>query len=114
MEREQQVGYEPVGNVNQQQAVPQGVSSSVASRLRPLDPNTPSSPWANRAALAPRMVASTVGRMTSDPPRRSPGQGGMRATDLYDSAPNLRGQALPPVMGGTGMANLPSIPSIFR
>lgn len=114
MEREQQVGYEPVGNVNQQQAAPQGVSSSVASRLRPLDPNTPVQTFGQSSNLAPRTVASTAGRMTSDPPRRSTGQGGMRATELYDSAPNVRGQALPPVTGGSGMATLPSIPSIFR
>ena len=53
------------------------------------------------------IAASTVGRLTSDPPRRSPSQGGIRPTDLYPSNGTTYGQALPPVSGGTGIANMP-------
>lgn len=116
MQREQRVDLEPVGRVapSSQQASPAGVDSAIASRLRPLDSNTRIEPLnqsriATSSTLAPRVAASTLGRMTSDPPRRSPGQGGMRATDLYRSAPAVRGQALPPVSGGVGVANLPSM-----
>ncbi|MGB7346727.1 MAG: hypothetical protein WBD20_21070 [Pirellulaceae bacterium] len=50
-------------------------------------------------------VASTLGQLTSDPPRRNANQGGMRATELYPQ--QQYGQSLPPVSGGTGIANLP-------
>ena len=48
---------------------------------------------------APRVAATSVGRMTSDPPRRNQSQGGRRATELYPSGPAVRGQALPPGIG---------------
>ena len=53
------------------------------------------------------IAASTVGRLTSDPPRRTISQGGIRPTDLYPSAPTGHSQALPPASGGTGIANMP-------
>jgi len=111
MEREQRVEYEPVSP---------GVSNAIASRLRPLDSTSgaQSSDQTGRFAssnafAAPRIAASSVGRMTSDPPRRTVGQGGMRPTELYPSGPAVRGQALPPVGGGSGIATLPSLP-FFR
>jgi hypothetical protein len=104
MTREQKVDYEPVGKVGTPQAGPTA-TSSIASRLRPLDSGTPIQPLNSGTQIA----ASTVGRMTSDPPRRTIGQGGLRATDLYPSGPSIRGQALPPNTGGVGIA-MPTLP----
>ena len=101
MEREEKIDYEPVGHVAPQQASPPGASEALASRLRPLAPN-------ERIATsfsAPRIASSTVGRMTSDPPRRTAGQGGMRTTTLTPSNQVVHGQPLPP--SSTGVANLP-------
>jgi hypothetical protein len=109
IEREQKVDYEPVGRVSpQQQASPPGADSAIASRLRPLNSSTRVESFGQ-----PSQFASTVGRMTSDPPRRSTGQGGLRPTNLYPGALGVQGQALPPVGAGVGVANLPSIP-FFR
>ncbi len=116
MEREQKVDYEPVGRVApQQQASPPGTDNSIASRLRPLNSDTRVESFGqpSRFASSSTIAASTVGRMTSDPPRRSTGQGGLRATELYRGLPSGQNQALPPVSGGIGVANLPSIP-FFR
>ena len=120
MQRDQQVDYEPVGQVAPQQANPPGPSNAIASRLRPLDSNTQVVPFgqnrrlaSSNAFAAPRIAASTVGRLTSDPPRRSTGQGGMRPTDLNPVPTGVRGQALPPASTGVGIANMPSIP-FFR
>ncbi|QDT13526.1 hypothetical protein [Planctomycetes bacterium K23_9] len=71
--------------------------------------NTPYGSVANRSmanfpSTSPR-VASSLGRMTSDPPRRNAEQGGLRATDLYPRT--QYSQSLPPVSGGTGVASLP-------
>lgn len=112
MEREQKVDYEPVGRVApQQQGAPPAASTAVASRLRPLSSGTRIESFGRFGA--PRVAASTVGRMTSDPPRRSTGQGGLRPTDLAPSGSTIRAQALPPASTGVGIANLPSIP-FFR
>jgi hypothetical protein len=119
MQRDQRVDYEVVGRVSPQQAGPQGVSATIASRLRPLDTNTSVQPLnqANRFAGStfspPRIAASTVGRLTSDPPRRTTGQGGMLATELTPTASGVRGQALPPVSNGVGVANMRALP-FFR
>ena len=56
-------------------------------------------------------VASSLGQLTSDPPRRNFNQGGLRATELYPRS--QYGQALPPVSSGTGIANLPGM-RLFR
>ncbi len=151
MKREEKVDFEAVGRVAPPaQATPPGVSTQIASRLRPLDSktsvqpmrqpsgyasgwtprtynlannsrgysgygtsfgNTPYSSVANRSqanfpSTAPR-VASSLGRLTSDPPRRTTDQGGMRATDLYPRT--QYSGSLPPVSGGTGIANLPGM-----
>ncbi len=118
MQREETVDWEAVGRVAPNQANPPGINNAIASRLRPLNPNesvAPANSYPQGATsysyAPPRIAASTVGRLTSDPPRRSIGQGGLRANDL---APRVHGQALPPVNGGgVGVANLPSLP-MFR
>lgn len=123
MQREQTTELEVVGKV----ALPtsQGPSNAIASRLRPLDKNASVAPInSSRVAStyntpvytapsysAPQIAASTVGRMTSDPPRRGIGQSGMRANDLYPSN-RVHGQALPPSTGGVGVATLPTLPFI--
>lgn len=118
MERKQQVDFEAVGRVTPQPSGPTGVSEAIASRLRPLDSHSRIEPlgqsrFASSAAAAPRIASNSVGRLTSDPPRRTTGQGGMRATDLYPNQSGVHGHALPPISGGTGVANLPSLP-FFR
>lgn len=112
IEREQQTDLVAVGRVAPAQpAAP--VNNAIASRLRPLNSNETvapiSQPMIAGTYAAPRVAASTVGRMTSDPPRRSIGQGGLRANTL-GVAPGVRGQALPPNTSGIGIANLPSLP----
>ncbi|WP_419194411.1 hypothetical protein [Novipirellula herctigrandis] len=112
MEREQKIDYEPVGRVA---APPQTTEAAIASRLRPLDSNAKIAPLATSVAQSPpvfappRIAASTVGKMQSDPPRRSPSQSGMPASDLY---PNSGGYdaPLPPSSSGSGVAALPSLP----
>ena len=97
--------------------------SAIAARLRPLDSNarvTPLNPshvattrrtpvYSAPSYRSPQIAASTIGRMTSDPPRRSAGQSGMRANDLYPTS-QVHGHALPPASGGVGVARLPSLP----
>ena len=118
MQREQKVDYEPVGRVAPQQAnPPTNVSSAIASRLRPLNANTRVQPMGQSrlasAPMGPRVAATSIGRLTSDPPPRSNLQGGMRATELYRTGPAVRGQALAPPSSGMGIANVPSLP-FFR
>ncbi|MGB7328055.1 MAG: hypothetical protein WBD31_24480 [Rubripirellula sp.] len=118
MERQQKIAYEPVGRVATPAANPTGVSAAVAARLRPLDANTQVQPMANGFASSSytpsRISATSVGRMTSDPPRRNAGQSGMVAKDLMPAHSTVRGQALPPSgTGGVGIANLPALP-LFR
>ena len=62
--------------------------------------------------VGPRVASSTLGRLTSDPPRRSTEQGGLRATTLNPGAPGIHGQPLPPVSSGVGIA-MPT-PPFFR
>ena len=80
MEREQKVEYEPVARVAPKQ---DPASTAIAARLKPLDSNTPIQPLATSAPVvayqAPRIAASSVGRLASDPPRRSSSQTGMRS-----------------------------------
>jgi len=113
MEREQKVEYEVVNPQPNRRTA----SAAIASRLQPLAANTSTQP-SNRMASLPtangaysRSVApittSTVGRMTSDPPRRSSSQGGLRTTELYPTAPSGYGNALPPVNGTMGTATRP-------
>jgi hypothetical protein len=131
MERQEKVDFEPVGRIAPQATPPGGVSEAIAARLRPLDNTelvesfgTGSTSGGNSYANAPtygytvpRMAATMVGRMTSDPPRRTNNQSGMAATNLMPNPPNapsVMGQALPPsTSGGVGVANLPALP-FFR
>ena len=119
METAQKVEYEPVGRVAPQQAdPPNSAESAIASRLRPLDSGTRVQPFASRTQVAtvaplyapPRIAASSLGRMTSDPPRRNSSQSGLRGTTLYPTNPSGYGRALPPASGGTGIAGLPTLP----
>ncbi|MFK8114849.1 MAG: hypothetical protein AB8B91_21790 [Rubripirellula sp.] len=116
MQRDQKVDYQVVGHVPQRSAQPQSnLPAAVASRLRPLPAGAPVAPMNSRQSFAsPTQVAATnLGRLTSDPPPRTRQQGGMRATDLYRAAPRVRGQALPPISSGTGIATVPALP-FFR
>ena len=122
MEREQKVEYEAIGRVEPQQSSPNAASEAIASRFQPLDPNTRIQPLSGTTNLPAGnfgttvyqnvpQVASTLGRMTSDPPRRSTNQSGIRTTELYPSVPSGYGQALPPA--SSGMAALPGF-SLWR
>ncbi len=115
MEREQKVEYEAVAKVAAQPTI-DAASAQIASRLRPLAANTPIQPLAptipSSAYSSPRIASSSVGRMTSDPPRRSLSQSGMRSNDLIPSSPAGHGQALPPT-ASTGVAGLP-LPTFLR
>lgn len=118
MEREQKVDYEPVGRVAPKQANPAGTTHAIAQRLRPLNGNETIAPLGSAGPMIasppqgmPQIAASTVGRMTSDPPRRSLNQTGMPATQLAPSGPGNYGQPLP--TGNSGIATLPALP-IFR
>lgn len=123
MQREQKVEYEVVGRVAPPGQASPSATEALASRLRPLDDTTPvqslgTTPGTQYAATPgftqTRIAASTVGRMQSDPPRRSYSQGGIAPTNLYPSgSTTVRGQALPPNGGGVGIANLPTLP-FFR
>ena len=119
MEREQKVEYEAVGRVAPQQTNPNTASEAIASRLQPLAANTQIAPTNRVATLPPSnfgtvvyppdtpRIASSLGRMTSDPPRRSSSQSGLRTSELYPSVPSGYGRALPPT--GGGMATLPML-----
>ena len=91
MTREQSVDYEPVGRVNS--PAPPASSSDIASRLRPLD-NGESFQSFGSTSLAsttfgpPRIAASTVGRLSGDPPR-NPAQSGMTPHNLSPAPPGL-------------------------
>lgn len=98
IERQQKVDFEPVGKVAPPAAA---VDSAIASRLRPLAPGTKVDPVGGplgspAAAIAmappvyqpPQIAASTVGRLTSDPPRRTLSQGGLRANELVPARRN--------------------------
>jgi len=122
IEREQQVDYEPVGRVAPSSPVSPNPSSAIAARLRPMESGTRIEPLSSTGAYAATtvmpspMIASTagsVGRMTSDPPQRSPSQGGLRGQDLAPGASIGYGQALPPVNGATGVVGLPAM-SVWR
>ncbi len=109
IEREQKVDFEPVGRVSPQQVNPPGASEAIASRLRPLSSDSQIAPFGQSL-----IATNAVGRMTSDPPRRTAGQSGIRSTNLYPSSPSVYSQALPPVSsGGVGIANIRPLP-IFR
>jgi hypothetical protein len=123
MQREQKTELEVVGKLAPATAGPTSAQSAIAARLRPLDSNarvTPLNPshvattrrtpvYSAPSYRSPQIAASTIGRMTSDPPRRSAGQSGMRANDLYPTS-QVHGHALPPASGGVGVARLPSLP----
>ena len=110
MERQQQVDFEPIGDVAPKQAAPPSPNQALASRLRPLsaDKRVVASGQSRLAAStfsAPRIAASSVGRLTSDPPQRNFNQGGMRSTNLVPTQSNVHGQPLPPA--SSGIATMP-------
>ncbi len=119
MEREQKTELVAVGRVAPYMPAAPDVNQAIASRLRPLNANETVAPISSQPQYAatysltapPRIAASTVGRMTSDPPSRSMGQSGLPATSLAPS--NVSGQTLSPISGGSGVATLPFQP-IFR
>ena len=101
MRSERQVDYEPVGRVAPPAKSPQ---SAIAARLKPLEPGARIDPmpsastavaYAAPSYLAPRIAATTIGRMTSDPPRRGIGQRGLRATELAPIPAGNHGSPLP-------------------
>lgn len=100
MEHVPQVDLEPVGNV-----APNSPSSAIASRMRPLNSSEQVVPLTQGPTT---QIASTVGRLSSDPPRRSASQSGMRSTDLAPNPP-VYSQPLPPASSGIGVA-MPSLP----
>ncbi|TWU41048.1 hypothetical protein [Novipirellula artificiosorum] len=111
-QREQKTELVAVGRV----ASPaDDAQSMIASRLRPLDPNTPIAPLATSVAQTPptfappRIAASTVGQIASDPPRRSPSQSGLPASELSPTSGGYN-QPLTPASSGAGIATLPSLP----
>lgn len=78
----------------------------VAARLRPL-----AEAAATSIAAQPSAASNTVGRATSDPPRRSSMQAGMR-TNVLQPAGSL-GTPLPPGTTGEAIATVPSF-SVYR
>lgn len=109
MERVTEDQLQPIGQVvasQQSQPAASGGSDALASRLRPLAPGE----RIVSSSSAPRIASNNVGRLTSDPPRRTTGQGGLQPTTLAPSTTVVLGQPLPPVT--TRMSNLP-LP-IFR
>jgi hypothetical protein len=76
------------------------VDPQIASRLRPLEPVGGS----NQPVAA--IASNTVGRMTSDPPRRNAMQSGMR-TNVLTPAGSI-GTPLPPVTSPVGVATVPA------
>ena len=99
VQRKQEVNYEAVGRVADPAAA---VQNAIAARLRPLRSDERIEPTAiasapvvtGRSYVAPRIAASTVGRMTSDPPRRTLSQGGLRAKELIPAGGGVRGSIL--------------------
>lgn len=136
IQRQQNVEYQPVGQLA---PATQPRQDAFASRLRPLDAGArviplnqagpavsrtqanlassrttlPAATSLNNSTANSRTIASSVGRMTSDPPRRNRGQGGMRATELMPSASPGISQPLTSGSTGVGIARVPSLP-IFR
>lgn len=120
MKQEEQLTYQPVGVVKPITAGQPAVDpaqAALAARLRPLGSNERVVPYGSqqgsayansavaslpRTTSVPRIASSSIagnriatrGRMQSDPPARSPGQSGQRATDLTRRAQNLS-QPLP-------------------
>ena len=106
METVTEENFEPLGEVAPLRASPPGPSQALASRLRPLAANERIVP----SGSAPRIASSTVGRTTSDPPRRNLQQGGMRTTTLEPQ--NIYSQPLAPAT--SGIATTPSLPTFLR
>lgn len=98
MEREETTDYQVVGRVPNRQANPSGVSTAIASRLRPIDPG----------ALGSTRIASSDNGISG----RNTSQGGMRPIDLHPGTTRL----LPgPVSSNGGIvAGKPLPPTIFR
>ena len=114
---QQIVSYQKVSNGVSNPAIDtriEGISTAVASRLKPISTNQLASQRLNGAAPSqqsfPRTIASamppamrvattSVGRMTSDPPRRSVSQSGLRGKRL-GSVPSWNWTAATPSQHG--------------
>lgn len=120
MTRREEVAYQPVGRVGSPAT---DNRSALAARLRPLPAGTPVQSLASSTGglpsstasfstspsyQAPRIAASTVGRMTSDPPRRGISQGGLRAKELTPASSGVHGGVLPG--GGSTQIAMPTLP----
>ncbi len=128
MEPKETTQFELVGKVAPSRPDPNVANNAIAARLQPL-PSTaavdpigsrsgvlPNNGFGTNSAVAgiqnstvpsvPRLASTSVGRMTSDPPRRSVGQAGLRANDLYPTNSGI-GQPLPPASNASGIARLP-------
>lgn len=98
-ETQQQVDYQLVSRGMPQPTIGPSIDTAVASRLRPLDSNVP-------AATRTQIASNTVGRHTSDQPRRSANQSGMRKNVLMPvGAPGAR---MLPGTSGVSIATVPS------
>lgn len=118
MESERRLEYEAVGHVAVPPVDTTGLNPAIAARLRPLTSDQRIEPiqtgLVGHSYVPSRIAATSVGRMTSDPPRRTIGQSGMMAKDLTPNSPSVHGQTLPPNgNGGVGIASLPVLP-FFR
>jgi hypothetical protein len=103
MEREETTNYQVVGRVPTPQTNPSGVSTAIASRLRPLNAGSTIGPVNGPVNGSAQIASSNNGRNKI--------QGGMRPNDLYPNAAPLPGSGS--TNGGVGIANTPS-PTIFR
>lgn len=119
---EQREVLTPVDRLAAKPAPPAGVDPAVAARLRPLEPtdrlasrvnaqfaSSRSVPTIPAPPAAMAIASNSVGRMTSDPPRRSSMQQGMRTNVLMPQ--NTYGSALPPAP--SNIATVPSF-SLWR
>lgn len=104
---EQRVDLEPVGYaVRESSSTP---ASTVAARLRPLQPGTRVVPFRNASSATstlPQIASNTVGRATSEQPLRSSNQRGMRTNVLIPKG--TPGAPLDTLQSGVGVATVPS------
>lgn len=97
-ESQQRVDYQLVSRGMPQPNVGGTATTAVASRLRPMDNSS--------VATQAQIASNTVGRHTSDQPRRSANQSGMRKNVLMPlGAPGAR---MLPGTSGIGIATVPS------
>jgi hypothetical protein len=109
-QRQRRTDLELVARGQPQPQVDSGVDPAIAARLRPLD-SQPHNPQLRPVQSTTTVASNTVGRMTSDPPRRSSMQSGMRTNVLTPA--NTVGTPLPPPSTASGIATVPSF-SVWR